>query len=1059
MSSPLKRPLDSDSQSSMPCTKRRDLVTSPDSAVTTIPGEDAPLDPVNMADLNTDIHKRVTAFQEVAVDREHLNYIILSLAHRLCQDKFPQKLVHVDELRALQAKIPNFDLLCQRALTSGKYDDIIRHLVIPPRRDSPLFLSSPEFIAPQFFVANVAGWSRNFVGDHHHLLLQNITKMHARKVELLKLRKDQTDYRHLNQAALIQSSGSGKSRMVDELAKLIPAIPINLRSEADDKQYAYPPPDASLRDLFIPHPHFPTHDHVLQMRFYRILIAIFNSVNLEMGNLMQGKDWSNVSEFAQAWHHHLESDDRVHRQELYKKTKAVLDAKSSVASRPAEENRLDLLAVQANASLELLCKTIRKLGLKEEELHLVLYIDEVGGFTDKTVFDFSGVAQTALQPLLSVLSKLTHPIFVIYISTQSDTTKLASSAQQVKSARFIEQARHLNAPITETPFDCVGKPILVRQLTLSLLSNPVFLSLLGRPLWHSMMIPFSQRLLKYVQGDSQEQEFCVSSNDEEMIQDAFGRMIYLARCKLLNSTHVNDRYLSEIDYGVSSSPSLTAKMAIIGVRLMPVVDASHTLARELVASHMQTVFSIPQNREWIRSGYPSEPILAEAASWQVRHWRTKREVGKVDCMLDMLHTHLKSDLLSPGEIGEVTGRMILLTARDHAGYHKDLKESTSKISSFLPPSGHVLLTAFITELFPNDVTTAFLHSKAPNDPEGRSFGEAFEHDVINFTHWERFVDASATPKALLCAFMRGSAIFCHSNSPYIDAIIPVLRRKNVDDDTLNEKNMTAVLVQFKLRKNIRITAESVELVQPNEDTSRPYIVLVMELSIDTTLFSKTPTQRKSKAGRRLKEAQTANPAQQLHPASSTQRAQAPSTLGSPMSAVVTRNCAPKLIHPRYIIFVRGCSDSVYKVVQQQERNMYESLLRKSALLGDHPRQDSSTIQKVWQQKPFVSENKASYHWTDVYGDVQLPEDDATDPDTTDYFVGVAAEALLHPKGDGEKGMDEEVEGEERMDEEEGGETGMDEEEEGKERMDEEEGGETGMDEEEEGKERMDEEEL
>ncbi|KAK7444315.1 hypothetical protein VKT23_015327 [Stygiomarasmius scandens] len=1051
--SSLKRSLDSESQSSIPDTKRRDFGTSPnaspDSAIAGIPpephgtasgnanpGEDAPPDPVDMADLNTKICKRLAAIQFDEDERHLDSNIIISVVHWLCQDKFPRKLVPSDEARA---RIPNVDLLCQRALTSGKYDDIIQYLTIPSRRDSPPFLSLPE--------SNVAGWSRNFVGDHHRLLLQNIKKMQARKVELLKrgkLRKDQTDYGHLNHAALIQSSGSGKSRMVDELAKLIPTIPINLRSEADDEQYAYPPPDASLRDLFIPH--FPTHDHVLQTRFYHILIAIFNSVNLEMGNLMQGKGWSNVSEFAQAWHHHLESDGRVHRQELYKKIKGVPDAESSVASLPGsppekeQENHLGLLAVQVDESLELLCKTIGKLGLKGEELHLILYIDEVDGLTDKTVVDFSGVARTALQTLLSVLSKLTHPVFVIYLSTRSDTTKLAPSAQLVKSARFVEQARHLNAPITETPFDCVGKPILVRQLTLSLLSNPVFLSLLGRPLWHSMMIPFSQRLLKYVQGDSQEKEFCFSSNDEKMIQEAFDRMIYLARCKLLNSTHVNDQYM------ISSYPSRTAKMAIIGVRLMPVVEASHMLARELVASHMQTVFSVPQSREWIRSGYPSEPILAEAASWQVRHWRDKQKLGEIDCMLDMLHTHLNSDLLSPGEIGEVTGRMILLTARDHAGYHK-ASTSLPETSSSLPHSDHVLLTAFIEELFPNDVATALLHSKAPNDPEGRLFGEAFEHDVINFTHWERFADDSAaTPKALLCAFMRGAAILCRSNSPYIDAIIPVLRRKNADDNTLNEKKMTAVLVQFKLRNkptssaSIRITAESVELVQPNEDAPRPYIVLIMELGIGTTpptLFSKTPTQRKSKAGRKLKEAQNANLAQQLHPASSTQRAQAPSIPGSPMSAVVNRNCGPKLIHPRYIIYVRGCSDSVYKVVRQQERNMYKSLLRKSALLADHPRQDPSTIQKVRQQRPFVSEDKASYHWTDVYGDVQLPEDDATDPDTTDYFVGVAAEALLHPKGDGETGMDEEVEGEERMDEEEGGETGMDEEEEGKERMDEE----------------------
>jgi len=175
---------------------------------------------------------------------------------------------------------------------------------------------------------------------------------------------------------------------------------------------------------------------------------------------------------------------------------------------------------------------------------LILYIDEADGLTDKTVVDFSGVARTALQALLSVLSKLTHPIFVIYLSTQLDTTKLAPSAQLVKSARFVEQARPLSIPITETPFDCVGKPILVRQLKLSLLLNPVFLSLFGRSLlvehdssvkprflstrnrWHSLMFPFSQTLLKYVQGDSQEQEFSFSSTDEKIIQNESYRMIY-----------------------------------------------------------------------------------------------------------------------------------------------------------------------------------------------------------------------------------------------------------------------------------------------------------------------------------------------------------------------------------------------------------------------------------------------------------------------------------------------------------------------------------------------------
>ncbi|THU95045.1 hypothetical protein K435DRAFT_839652 [Dendrothele bispora CBS 962.96] len=896
---------------------------------------------------------------------------------------------------------------------------------IPSWRSSPSALLTPDS-------KNTKGWSRKFVGEHHLVLLKNIQEMQARKVRTISegaRKKDPTDYGYLNHVALIQSSGSGKSRMVDELAKLIPTIPINLRSSRDAKQYAYPPPDASLRDLFI-QPNFPKDDFLLQERFYHILIAIFELVTEEITHLMGGKDWSQLSQLAKAWHQHLKEDNRSYRQDLYDRTKEHVEKQASTPPVHSHDKILLNLVGKANKALGRLCEIVGHLISNKHELHFVLCIDEVDGLADKTISDSSGVSRTALQSLLSALSKLKHPIFVIYLSTQLDIVELAPSAQLVKSARFVDVAPHLNAPITETPFDCVGKPILVQRLTVSLLSNPVFLSLFGRPLWHSMMLPFSQRLLEYVQGESQEQGYCLPSDNET--QDDFASMMRLARCKLIHSQSIHGAYRSEILGEISPYPTRTAKIAIIGVRLAPVVEASHTLARQLVASHMQTVFSIPQNREWIRSGYPSEPILAEAAAWQVQYWRNKQQDGEIDCMLDMLHMHLSSDLLSPGEIGEATGRMILLTARDHAEYDK---ESTS-----LP--GHVLLTAFIQKLFSDNVATTFLCSKAPNDREGRSLREVFEHAVINFTHWERFADDSAaTPKALLSAFIRGAAIICRNNSPYIDAIIPVLRRRDADDDTLNEKNMTAILVQFNLRNkptspaSITISAESVELVQPNEETSRPYIVLFMELGIGTTphtLFSKTPIQRNSEASRRLKKAQ--NLPQQSIPE-------------PPTSVVVARssNRASKLIHPCYIIYVHGCSDSVYKVIRKEERDIYKSLLRRSAPLSDHSRQDPETIQKLRQQRPFVSQNKASHHWNNIYSDVRLPEDGDCDLNTVDYRVGAAVEDLFSSEEEGgeeggEERMDEEEGREQRTDEEEGGEERMDEEEGGEERMDAEEGG-------------------
>ncbi|THU85301.1 hypothetical protein K435DRAFT_970781 [Dendrothele bispora CBS 962.96] len=216
--------------------------------------------------------------------------------------------------------------------------------------------------------------------------------------------------------------------------------------------------------------------------------------------------------------------------------------------------------------------------------------------------------------------------------------------------------------------------------------------------------------------------------------------------------------------------------------------------------------------------------------------------------------------------------------------------------------------------------------------------------------------------------------------------------------------MTAVLVQFKLRTksasptSIKITAKSVELVQPNEGTSRLTLLRFWSSASTQSLIL-------CSARRRHRESRAA-----------------------PLPSLYT------------LIYVcgAGCSDSVYKVIREQERDTYKSLLRKTAFLADHPRQDPQTIQEVRQQRPFVSEDKASHHWNDIYDDLQLPKDGATDLDTTAYSIGAVAEVTLHPEEEGEEnGMDEEVEGEERMDEENDGR---------EDRMGEEEGGEQGMDE-------------
>jgi hypothetical protein len=60
----------------------------------------------------------------------------------------------------------------------------------------------------------LAAWVAPFVGDHHKLLEQDIQNMHK-----VKEKQAHTASYHINYVSMIQSLGSGKSRMVDEVAK------------------------------------------------------------------------------------------------------------------------------------------------------------------------------------------------------------------------------------------------------------------------------------------------------------------------------------------------------------------------------------------------------------------------------------------------------------------------------------------------------------------------------------------------------------------------------------------------------------------------------------------------------------------------------------------------------------------------------------------------------------------------------------------------------------------------------------------------------------------------
>ena len=71
------------------------------------------------------------------------------------------------------------------------------------------------------------GWEAPFVGESANVLAADLRRMYRDPHPFT------SDFRYSNHASIIQSSGSGKSRLIDEVAKVIFTIPFNLRQQPD----------------------------------------------------------------------------------------------------------------------------------------------------------------------------------------------------------------------------------------------------------------------------------------------------------------------------------------------------------------------------------------------------------------------------------------------------------------------------------------------------------------------------------------------------------------------------------------------------------------------------------------------------------------------------------------------------------------------------------------------------------------------------------------------------------------------------------------------------------
>lgn len=407
-----------------------------------------------------------------------------------------------------------------------------------------------------------------------------------------------------------------------------------------------------------------------------------------------------------------------------------------------------------------------------------------------------------------------------------------------------------------------------------------------------------------------------------------------------------------------------AVLAVVDVLLTLDFEPRRQITRDreaqLVASHMRTAFSVPQERGYIRSGYPSEPLLAEAASRQMDKFQTLTDTN---VMLNTLKHELDSGLLDQGQRGEVVFRLLLSEA-----HRRGVRKDHASDSPYHFSKG-CKLTTFIEELFSEEYAKEILDSVPDNVKSSTTFRTAFKDAIVRFTHFGKMGDdTGTTTHTMFAAFVRCMAITGWSSQETVDVLIPVLLYCK---EKLSESAMTGLLIQVKRRKKkgtkekYAIYQEKLQFFPPPTNPTkgpaaktkdpRPYVTLVAEVGVQSPISraESTPVIIRDKV---IKSA----PNLPAIVGTSTVSTTDPQSLYIPAQPRSINH--PTDVHPRYSIFAYGCSDKVYSVIAESDRTGYKALLGNRDMLDEHPRKDDASLLAVRTMKPFWTAGIGCYKW-------------------------------------------------------------------------------------------------
>ncbi|GJE95213.1 hypothetical protein PsYK624_113940 [Phanerochaete sordida] len=834
----------------------------------------------------------------------------------------------------------------------------------------------------------IDAWKTLLVGDYHKLAYKSI----------LDMKSDAPSHEaYHNVLPIIQSSGTGKSRMADELSGLIFTLPLTMHQASTDG-FVYPPPDTNVVEYLVD----TRNENDARLRHMRFLYSLVQ-VASELLKTMNPNEppYDSLGALALAWKTYLEEKvgPITRRTQLY--DEAIKRAPTFVKGFGTVKEAF--LTCQTKDSLESLIKAIKSrlesAAKKDLPSVLILFtVDEVDGLSQvdmKRSKVSNDAPLTAYDIFLSSLQgfDLSLPYFVLTLSTHSRLDKHAPARRHHTSGRGGSRDAIHQAPWTELPFDChpKDKPLYTHgELTIDGAAKPSFMARFGRPMFFSRL-----EALRAM-------EISAETVEESLVQLAFLKVTGYGDAGLR-------RVLSSPNSDMSSRYQLT--LAIAAMRVLLEFDISREpardLAQDLVARHMLIVYSVPKHREYMRMGAPSEPLLAHIAA------QVMNEYTEID-VVGALASAMKAGQIDKGQRGELVGRLLMILAHDKATrVCRPVRTSAAVQSQAINWSEKVPVLTFLQALFAEE-HHATIAGCTPDNIRNNlvTLEEAFRGAFVRFSHYVRLGQNNMIdPHVGAAALARGMAFQCNHTQPEYDMVIPVLMPSKDADPTMHADNVTFIIVQVKSRSqstHIEVEAKRYMLPRP-----QPYIVISMQLGVQNkadlrgfaqddgnTAKSKKPAGKKGDdedseedideelepyyedseaevegvavAPATSDKAQQKGKAQEKNKPRAISKPAAGVTARLPSSGVTTRTAVKEIAaaankSARYALDAKGCSSAVYGVITPEQEASYASLLASRGVLAEHARQKREILDCVRRMKLEWVRNEPCFDWVEDDG--------------------------------------------------------------------------------------------